>query len=194
MSKKSHSGLKRTLAWMLTVAMMAQGCIVYADDFTSEPDAAVVSEAVSEADTSADSDLEFADDGEETSTDEDTPDISDEDITSDTADDQQTADDAAVEDPFSDGSDIATFSDGADAVGDETSKEERGRIEIANGKYYDYARFKDASGYYKWAVANYPANNTEIDMCVGEKRTGVMHSMYSTNTSYKTLADLKKVS
>ena len=40
MSKKSHSGLKRTLAWMLTVAMMAQGCIVYADDFTSEPDAA----------------------------------------------------------------------------------------------------------------------------------------------------------
>ena len=193
MSKKSHSGLKRTLAWMLTVAMMAQGCIVYADDFTSEPDAAVVSEAVSEADTSADSDLEFADDGEETSTDEDTPDISDEDITSDTADDQQTADDAAVEDPFSDGSDIATFSDGADAVGDETSKEERGRIEIANGKYYDYARFKDASGYYKWAVANYPANNTEIDMCVGEKRTGVMHSMYSTNTSYKTLADLKKV-
>ena len=37
MSKKPHSGLKRALAWMLTVAMMAQGCIVYADDFTSEP-------------------------------------------------------------------------------------------------------------------------------------------------------------
>lgn len=32
MSKKPHSGLKRALAWMLTVAMMAQGCIVYADD------------------------------------------------------------------------------------------------------------------------------------------------------------------
>ena len=45
MSKKPHSGLKRALAWMLTVAMMAQGCIVYADDFTSEPDAAVVEEA-----------------------------------------------------------------------------------------------------------------------------------------------------
>lgn len=44
MSKKPHSGLKRALAWMLTVAMMAQGCIVYADDFTSEPDAAVVEE------------------------------------------------------------------------------------------------------------------------------------------------------
>ena len=55
MSKKPHSGLKRALAWMLTVAMMAQGCIVYADDFTSEPDAAVVEEAaVSEdVDTSA---------------------------------------------------------------------------------------------------------------------------------------------
>lgn len=25
MSKKPHSGLKRALAWMLTVAMMAQG-------------------------------------------------------------------------------------------------------------------------------------------------------------------------
>lgn len=64
MSKKPHSGLKRALAWMLTVAMMAQGCIVYADDFTSEPDAAVVEEAaVSEdVDTSADSDLESADD------------------------------------------------------------------------------------------------------------------------------------
>lgn len=70
MSKKSHSGLKRALAWMLTVAMMAQGCIVYADDFTSEPDAAVVEEAaVSEdVDTSADSDPEFADEGEDTST------------------------------------------------------------------------------------------------------------------------------
>ena len=48
MSTKSHSGLKRTLAWMLTVAMMAQGCVVYADDFTSEPEAADVAEAVSE--------------------------------------------------------------------------------------------------------------------------------------------------
>lgn len=73
MSKKSHSGLKRALAWMLTVAMMAQGCIVYADDFTSEPDAAVVEEAaVSEdVDTSADSDPEFANEGEDTSTEAD---------------------------------------------------------------------------------------------------------------------------
>lgn len=34
MSKKLHSGLKRTLAWMLVVALMVQGCmVVYADDF-----------------------------------------------------------------------------------------------------------------------------------------------------------------
>ena len=38
MSKKLHSGLKRTLAWMLVVALMVQGCmVVYADDFSSEP-------------------------------------------------------------------------------------------------------------------------------------------------------------
>lgn len=46
MSKKLHSGLKRTLAWMLVVALMVQGCmVVYADDFSSEPEA-VVSEKV----------------------------------------------------------------------------------------------------------------------------------------------------
>ena len=39
MSKKLHSGLKRTLAWMLVVALMVQGCmVVYADDFSSEPE------------------------------------------------------------------------------------------------------------------------------------------------------------
>ena len=42
MSKKLHSGLKRTLAWMLVVALMVQGCmVVYADDFSSEPEAVV---------------------------------------------------------------------------------------------------------------------------------------------------------
>lgn len=34
MSTKLHSGLKRTLAWLLTAAMLAQGCfVVSADDF-----------------------------------------------------------------------------------------------------------------------------------------------------------------
>lgn len=41
MSTKLHSGLKRTLAWLLTAAMLAQGCfVVSADDFSSEPAAA----------------------------------------------------------------------------------------------------------------------------------------------------------
>ena len=41
MSTKLHSGLKRTLAWLLTAAMLAQGCfVVSADDFSSEPVAA----------------------------------------------------------------------------------------------------------------------------------------------------------
>ena len=119
MSKKPHSGLKRALAWMLTVAMMAQGCIVYADDFTSEPDAAVVSEAVSEeADTSADSDLEFANEGEDTSTEADVPEISDEDIDTEVvADDQQDTDEGSEAPLFSDGSkEDAIVSDGAEAV------------------------------------------------------------------------------
>lgn len=104
MSKKPHSGLKRALAWMLTVAMMAQGCIVYADDFTSEPDAAVVEEAaVSEdVDTSADSDLESADEGEDTSTEADVPEISDEDLDTEVvADDQQDTDEGSEAPLFS---------------------------------------------------------------------------------------------
>ena len=107
MSKKPHSGLKRALAWMLTVAMMAQGCIVYADDFTSEPDAAVVEEAaVSEdVDTSADSVLEFANEGEDTSTEADVPEISDEDLDTEVvADEQQDTDEGSEAALFSDGS------------------------------------------------------------------------------------------
>lgn len=34
MSKKLHSGLKRTLAWMLVVALMVQGCMVVYADYT----------------------------------------------------------------------------------------------------------------------------------------------------------------
>ena len=53
MSKKLHSGLKCTLAWMLVVALMVQGCmVVYADDFSSEPEA-VVSDESSDEDASA---------------------------------------------------------------------------------------------------------------------------------------------
>ena len=183
MSTKSHSGLKRTLAWMLTVAMMAQGCVVYADDFTSEPEAADVAEAVSETvDTSADSDLEFADDGEDTSTDEDTPEISDEDIASDvTADDQQNADDSSEPEMFSDGSDDAIVSDGAESVGDTAVKPaETGDITIVGDAKYSYARFRDTNNYYRYAVAVYPANNAELTMNLGDTRAVDHKIMYNT--------------
>lgn len=194
MSTKSHSGLKRTLAWMLTVAMMAQGCVVYADDFTSEPEAADVAEAVSETvDTSADSDLEFADDGEDTSTDEDTPEISDEDIASDvTADDQQNADDSSEPEMFSDGSDDAIVSDGAESVGDTAVKPaETGDITIVGDAKYSYARFRDTNNYYRYAVAVYPANNAELTMNLGDTRAVDHKIMYNTQ-KYAVLSFLRE--
>lgn len=194
MSTKSHSGLKRTLAWMLTVAMMAQGCVVYADDFTSEPEAADVAEAVSETvDTSADSDLEFADDGEDTSTDEDTPEISDEDIASDvTADDQQNADDSSEPEMFSDGSDDAIVSDGAESVGDTAVKPaETGDITIVGDAKYSYARFRDTNNYYRYAVAVYPANNAELTMNLGDTRAVDHKIMYNTQ-KYAALSFLRE--
>lgn len=192
MSKKSHSGLKRTLAWMLTVAMMAQGCVVYADDFTSEPEAADVAEAVSEtADTSVDSDLEFADDGEDTSTDADAPDISDENIDADvTADDQQDADAVGSEDPFSDGSDDAIVSDGAESVGDtEVKPAETGDVTIAGDEKYSYARFRDTNNYYRYAVAVYPANDAELTMNLGDTRA-VNHMIMYNTVKYASLGSI----
>ena len=185
MSTKSHSGLKRTLAWMLTVAMMTQGCIVYADDFTSEPDAAVVEEAaVSEdVDASADSDLEFADEGEDTSTEADVPEISDEDLDTEVvADEQQDTDEGSEAALFSDGSEEdAIVSDGAEAVGDTTAKApETGDIKISGDEKYSYARFRDTNNYYRYAVAVYPANNAELTMNLGDTRAVDHKIMYNT--------------
>ena len=54
MSTKLHSGLKRTLAWLLTAAMLAQGCfVVSADDFSSEPTAAQETQADTQSDAEA---------------------------------------------------------------------------------------------------------------------------------------------
>ena len=54
MSTKLHSGLKRTLAWLLTAAMLAQGCfVVSADDFSSEPAAAQETQADTQSDAEA---------------------------------------------------------------------------------------------------------------------------------------------
>ena len=203
MSKKSHSGLKRALAWMLTVAMMAQGCIVYADDFTSEPDAAVVEEAaVSEdVDTSADSDPEFADEGEDTSTEADVPEISDEDLDTEVvADDQQDTDKGSEAPLFSDGSEEdAIVSDGAEAVGDDTEdtgayeprEGDVGTFTVAGNDVYEYHRYRATggkySGNYRFAVANYPVNNATITMAPYETRQFVVQSLVATN--YKKATD-----
>jgi len=203
MSKKLHSGLKRALAWMLTVAMMAQGCIVYADDFTSEPDAAVVEEAaVSEdVDTSADSDLESADEGEDTSTEADVPEISDEDLDTEVvADDQQDTDEGSEAPLFSDGSEEdAIVSDGAEAVGDDTAdigayeprEGDVGTFTVAGNDVYEYHRYRTTdgkySGKYRFAVANYPVNNATITMAPYETRQFVVQSLVATN--YKTATD-----
>lgn len=203
MSKKPHSGLKRALAWMLTVAMMAQGCIVYADDFTSEPDAAIVEEAaVSEdVDTSADSDLESADEGEDTSTEADVPEISDEDLDTEVvADDQQDTDEGSEAPLFSDGSEEdAIVSDGAEAVGDDTAdigayeprEGDVGTFTVAGNDVYEYHRYRTTdgkySGKYRFAVANYPVNNATITMAPYETRQFVVQSLVATN--YKTATD-----
>lgn len=182
---------------------MAQGCIVYADDFTSEPDAAVVEEAaVSEdVDTSADSDPEFADEGEDTSTEADVPEISDEDLDTEVvADDQQDTDKGSEAPLFSDGSEEdAIVSDGAEAVGDDTNdtgayeprEGDVGTVTVAGNDVYEYHRYRATggkySGNYRFAVANYPVNNATITMAPYETRQFVVQSLVATN--YKKATD-----
>lgn len=181
MSKKLHSGLKRTLAWMLVVALMVQGCmVVYADDFSSEPEA-VVSDESSDEDASAESDLEIAED-EDTSADLEVSEDSNEDMDSDVTVEEEQEDEAGV-DVFSDGSNTAVFADGTEDTEDGTSRIEKGSVKITSDKSYEYTRIKDLNGYYRWAVANYPSNNSTLDMCVGEKRVGTLHALYTSKNS-----------
>lgn len=194
MGNKFYSGLKRSMAWMLTAAMMAQGCVVYADDFTSEPEAADVFESVSESDvTSTDSDLEYAEDGEDVSIEEETPDISEDDTDSAViADEQQSSDDSSEESMFSDGTENLIVSDGAESVGDTTVKPpETGDIEISGDEKYSYARFRDANNYYRYAVAVYPANNAELTMNLGDTRAVDHKIMYNTQ-KYAVLSSLRE--
>ena len=194
MGNKFYSGLKRSMAWMLTAAMMAQGCVVYADDFTSEPEAADVVESVSESDvTSTDSDLECAEDGEDVSIEEETPDISEDDTDSVViADEQQSSDNSSEESMFSDGTEDLIVSDGAEATGDTTVKApETGDITIAGDAKYSYARFKDANNYYRYAVAVYPANNAELTMNLGDTRAVDHKIMYNTQ-KYAALSFLRE--
>ena len=198
MSKKFHSGLKRTLAWMLVVALTVQGCmVVYADDFTSEPDAAVVSEEISDADVDADNDLEVVED-EDTTDDVDISDDSNEDVDSDVTVEEEQADESGI-DEFSDGSDLGVSEDGADAVGDDTQdtgaykprEGDVGTFTVAGNDVYEYHRYRttdgEYSGNYRFAVANYPVNNATITMAPNETRQFVVQSLVATN--YKKATD-----
>lgn len=191
MSKKLHSGLKRTLAWMLVVALMVQGCmVVYADDFSSEPEA-VVSDESSDEDASAESDLEITED-EDTSADVEVSEDSDEDMDSDVTVEEEQEDEAGV-DVFSDGSNVATFSDGADAQ-DETDdlKVDIGNVDIAGGQQYSYSRLYDKDGYVRYAIGTYPANGSSLTLKVGDKRGMMYHALYTSTSSKYT--DYKKAS
>lgn len=191
MSKKLHSGLKRTLAWMLVVALMVQGCmIVYADDFSSEPEA-VVSDESSDEDASAESDLEITED-EDTSADVEVSEDSDEDMDSDVTVEEEQEDEAGV-DAFSDGNDVAAFSDGADAQ-DETDdlKVDIGNVDIAGGQQYSYSRLYDKDGYVRYAIGTYPANGSSLTLKVGDKRGMMYHALYTSTSSKYT--DYKKAS
>lgn len=199
MSKKLHSGLKRTLAWMLVVALMVQGCmVVYADDFSSEPEA-VVSDESSDEDASAESDLEIAED-EDTSADLEVSEDSNEDMDSDVTAEEEQEDEAGV-DVFSDGSNDATFSDGTEAVetftangnenihleDDTTDSEGRrvghGKVDIAGGQQYSYTHLYDSQGYVRYAVGTYPANGSTITLNVGDQRGMIYQSVYTSTSS-----------
>lgn len=191
MSKKLHSGLKRTLAWMLVVALMVQGCmVVYADDFSSEPEA-VVSDESSDEDASAESDLEIAED-EDTSADLEVFEDSNEDMDSDVTVEEEQEDEAGV-DVFSDGNDVAAFSDVADAQ-DETDdlKVDIGNVDIAGGQQYSYSRLYDKDGYVRYAIGTYPANGSSLTLKVGDKRGMMYHALYTSTSSKYT--DYKKAS
>ena len=191
MSKKLHSGLKRTLAWMLVVTLMVQGCmVVYADDFSSEPEA-VVSDEGSDEDASAESDLEIAED-EDTSADLEVSEDSNEDMDSDVTVEEEQEDEAGI-DVFSDGDDVAAFSDVADAQ-DETDdlKVDIGNVDIAGGQQYSYSRLYDKDGYVRYAIGTYPANGSSLTLKVGDKRGMMYHALYTSTSSKYT--DYKKAS
>lgn len=188
MSKKLHSGLKRTLAWMLVVALMVQGCmVVYADDFSSEPEA-VVSDESSDEDASAESDLEITED-EDTSADVEVSEDSDEDMDSDVTVEEEQEDEAGV-DAFSDGNDVAAFSDVAGAQDD--LKVDIGNVDIAGGQQYSYSRLYDKDGYVRYAIGTYPANGSSLTLKVGDKRGMMYHALYTSTSSKYT--DYKKAS
>lgn len=212
MSTKLHSGLKRTLAWLLTAAMLAQGCfVVSADDFSSEPAAAQETQADTQSDAEAvdfDTDAvettESSDDvtsGEEeiaapdVEQDADVEDISQEADSEELTAPETTDDNAAAEqNAFDDGSAVAAFSDGTETTEDETDdlKVDNGYVDIAGGQQYSYSRLYDKDGYVRYAIGTYPANGSSLTLSVGDKRGMMYHALYTSTSSKYT--DYKKAS
>ena len=208
MSTKLHSGLKRTLAWLLTAAMLAQGCfVVSADDFSSEPAAAQETQADTQSDAEAvdfDTDAvettESSDDvtsGEEeiaapdVEQDADVEDISQEADSEELTAPETTDDNAAAEqNAFDDGSAVAAFSDGTDAQDVSDLKRDTGEIAITKNENYSYTRLYDEKGYIKLAVGTYPANNSTVTVKVGDKKGLQYRTLYTTSTQ----TDYKKAS
>lgn len=172
--------------------------VVYADDFSSEPEA-VVSDESSDEDASAESDLEITED-EDTSADVEVSEDSDEDMDSDVTVEEEQEDEAGV-DAFSDGNDVAAFSDGTEAVetftangnenihpeDDTTDSEGRrvghGKVDIAGGQQYSYTHLYDSQGYVRYAVGTYPANGSTITLNVGDQRGMIYQSVYTSTSS-----------
>lgn len=208
MSTKLHSGLKRTLAWLLTAAMLAQGCfVVSADDFSSEPAAAQETQADAQSDAEAvdfDTDaVETTESSDDVTSEEDeiaAPDVQQdadvEDISQEADSEELTApettdDNAAAEqNAFDDGSAVAAFSDGTDAQDVSDLKRDTGEIAITKNENYSYTRLYDEKGYIKLAVGTYPANNSTVTVKVGDKKGLQYRTLYTTSTQ----TDYKKAS
>ena len=186
MNTKLHSKLKRTLAWIMAVTMMVQGVsVVSADDFSSEPDMAVVSEEAVDIDSEADA--------PDVTDDESTQDV-DSDVTIDEeTEDEQTVDDAAAssdEAPlFSDGADEALFSDSAEAVGEEATigRSKTGKVKIAGDQYYSYTYLWDKNDVSRYAVGFYPANGADVTLNVGDRKGMEVWTLYNKYTTEKEL-------
>ena len=188
MNTKLHSKLKRTLAWIMAVTMMVQGVsVVSADDFSSEPDMAVVSEETVDFDSEADA--------PDVTDDESTQDV-DSDVTIDEeTEDEQTVDDAAASSDeaalFSDSADDAIFSDGAEAVGEEATigRSKTGKVKIAGDQYYSYTYLWDKNDISRYAVGFYPANGADVTLNVGDRKGMEVWTLYN---KYTTEQELKK--
>ena len=187
MNTKLHSKLKRTLAWIMAVTMMVQGVsVVSAEDFSSEPDMAVVSEETADTDSEADAPVVIDD--------ESTQDA-DSDVTiEEETEDEQTVDDAAAssdEAPlFSDGADEALFSDSAEAVGEEATigRSKTGKVKIAGDQYYSYTYLWDKNDVSRYAVGFYPANGADVTLNVGDRKGMEVWTLYN---KYNTEQELK---